>query len=60
VPERSVYELAKAMNWLAEHPEMWGELGQNAWKKVETDFNMALQLKKQKKYYDEVILKRMD
>jgi hypothetical protein len=30
---------------------MWGELGQNAWKKVETDFNMALQLKKQKKYY---------
>ncbi|MEX2460148.1 MAG: glycosyltransferase [Paenibacillaceae bacterium] len=57
VPERSVYKLAKAMNWLAEHPEKWEELGQNARKKVETDFNLGLQLKKQKNYYDEVILK---
>jgi colanic acid/amylovoran biosynthesis glycosyltransferase len=58
VPEGSVIELVKAMTWLAEHPQKWEMLGQNARKKVETDFNLKLQLKKQKEYYDEIILKK--
>ncbi|MBP1990984.1 glycosyltransferase [Paenibacillus eucommiae] len=55
VPERSVNQLAKAMNWLINNPKSWAKLGENARKKVESDFNMALQLKKQKKYYDEIL-----
>ncbi|AOZ91954.1 glycosyltransferase [Paenibacillus crassostreae] len=57
VPERSVHDLAKAMYWLAKHPELWSGMGQKAREKVERDFNLRLQLEKQKKYYDEVILK---
>ncbi|QGQ94922.1 colanic acid biosynthesis glycosyltransferase WcaL [Paenibacillus psychroresistens] len=58
VPEGSVIELAQAMIWLVEHPEYWEKFGKNARKKVETHFNMKLQLKKQKKFYDEIILKK--
>ncbi|MNI21497.1 GDP-mannose-dependent alpha-(1-6)-phosphatidylinositol monomannoside mannosyltransferase [compost metagenome] len=56
VPERSVNDLENAMNWLAEHPDQWEQFGIHARKKVETDFNMVLQLEKQKKFYDEIIL----
>lgn len=58
VPEGSVIELAKAMNWLVEHPQYWKALGRKARKKVETQFNKKLQLEKQKKFYDEVILRK--
>ncbi|TLS53471.1 colanic acid biosynthesis glycosyltransferase WcaL [Paenibacillus antri] len=58
VPERSPAKLAEAMIWLAEHPERWKELGGNARKKVETDFNLSVQLRKQKAYYDEVVERR--
>lgn len=57
VSENSVNELAKAMIWLIDHPEEWIKLGENARKKIERDFNLSLQLDKQKKYYDEIILK---
>ncbi|WP_424769042.1 glycosyltransferase [Paenibacillus sp. sgz302251] len=60
VPEGSVDELAKAMKWLIKHPEKWENLGVNARKKVETDFNLPLQLKRQKEYYDEVLINRME
>lgn len=56
VPEGSVDDLAKAMNWLIKNPNEWERLGGTARKKIETDFNLAIQLKTQKKYYDEVIL----
>lgn len=55
VPEKSVKELAKAMLWLAEHPEKWSKFGRKARERVEQDFNLTTQLLKQKKYYDEVI-----
>lgn len=58
VSERSVNDLAKAMFWLAENPERWDAMGKEARKKIEKDFNLTLQLKKQKKYYDEVLLKK--
>ena len=58
VPERSPAKLAEAMLWLAEHPERWKELGGNARRKVEKDFNLAVQLKRQKEYYDEVVERR--
>lgn len=58
VPERSVDDLAKAMTSLIEHPEKWEKLGKNARKKVESDFNLEIQLKKQKEFYDEIILKK--
>jgi colanic acid/amylovoran biosynthesis glycosyltransferase len=57
VPERSVNDLAQAMIWLADHPDRWSVMGQKAREKVELDFNLKLQLEKQKEYYDEVILK---
>lgn len=55
VPEESVAELAKAMVWLVKHPDAWPKIGENARKKVEADFNLAIQLQTQEKYYDEVI-----
>lgn len=58
VPEKSRAELAKAMIWLAGHPETWNRYGMEARKKVETDFNLARQLEKQKAYYDEIIMKQ--
>lgn len=58
VSERSVDELTKAMNRLAKHPKHWGYLGENARKQVELNFNLKLQLEKQKRYYDEVILNK--
>jgi colanic acid/amylovoran biosynthesis glycosyltransferase len=58
VPERSVDELAEAMNWVIEHPEQWGNLGRNARGKVESSFNLRTQLEKQKKFYDEVLKQR--
>ncbi len=58
VSERSPAKLAEAMIWLAEHPEQWKELGGNARKKVERDFNLSVQLRKQKAYYDEVVERR--
>jgi len=58
VPEGSVSSLAKAMNWMIQHPERWETLGENARKKIEKDFNLTLQLKKQKGFYDEVLTMR--
>jgi len=58
VPEGSVKQLEKAMKWLIEHPEQWAKFGENARKKVEADFNLAIQLKKQKEFYNEVLLKQ--
>lgn len=55
VPEKSVQELADAMNFLAEHPQHWESLGSSARKKIDRDFNLKKQLKKQKQFYDEVI-----
>ncbi|WP_438347157.1 glycosyltransferase [Paenibacillus sp. FA6] len=57
VSEGSVSDLARAMFWLAGHSERWDAMGQKARKKVEKDFNLTLQLEKQKKYYDEFLLK---
>lgn len=55
VPERDVHQLAEAMQWLADHPESWAEMGAKARRKIERDFNLEKQLRKQKEYYDEVI-----
>ncbi|CAG7647751.1 glycosyltransferase [Paenibacillus allorhizosphaerae] len=57
VPEKSRAELAKAMIWLAGHPEAWKSYGLEARKKVEADFNLSRQLEKQKSFYDEVIIR---
>ncbi|NHN30202.1 glycosyltransferase [Paenibacillus agricola] len=57
VPERSVSKLAKAMIWLAKRPKKWESFGRNARKKIEKDFNLKRQLRKQKTYYDEVLSK---
>jgi colanic acid/amylovoran biosynthesis glycosyltransferase len=58
VPEKSVIELAKAMNWLVEHPKVWEELGRSARGRVEIRFHLQTQLAKQKKFYDQVIKER--
>lgn len=55
VAERSVPELAKALNELIAHPERWRSLGEQARKKIEKKFNLKTQLKKQAEFYDEVI-----
>lgn len=57
VPERSSKQLAKAIRWLVEHPESWEGLGKEARKKIERDFNLEIQLEKQKRFYDEIIRK---
>jgi len=50
-----VKELAEAMLLLANHPQLWESYGLRARQKIESDFNVANQLKKQKLFYDEVI-----
>lgn len=55
VHERSVEELANAMEWLIQHPETWAQFGENARKKIEIDFNQRRQLEKQKEYYDQLL-----
>lgn len=57
VPEKSVKKLARAMLWLAKHPEKWESFGSQGRTKVEKDFNLDVQLEKQKRFYDEVIKK---
>jgi colanic acid/amylovoran biosynthesis glycosyltransferase len=56
VPEGAVRKLAHAMMTLAEQPDTWNEFGKHARQKIEKDFNVVLQLEKQKKFYDEIIL----
>jgi len=55
VPERDVGRLAEAMLNLAEHPETWERMGAEARRKIERDFNLETQLRKQKEYYSEII-----
>lgn len=46
------------MNWLIKHPEQWKKFSENARKKVAEDFNVKIQLQKQKQFYDEIIMKK--
>ncbi|MBO8170774.1 MAG: glycosyltransferase [Bacillaceae bacterium] len=55
VPERSVEELARAMEWIILNPDKWEEFGRHGRKKIETDFNQNKQLQLQKDYYDELL-----
>jgi len=57
VPEKSTRKLESAMRWLIEHPKEWARLGKNGRLKIERSFNLTVQLKKQKRYYEEVIKK---
>lgn len=55
VPEESSEQLAKAMIWLVEHPEIWEGIGKEARQKIERDFNLEKQLEKQKRFYNEIL-----
>jgi colanic acid/amylovoran biosynthesis glycosyltransferase len=40
VPEKSIFKLAKAIEYVIEHPEIWEDIGLSARKKVEDEFEV--------------------
>ena len=58
VPENSITRLTDAMLWLVGHPERWEDFGINARERISTDFNLKIQLQKQKEFYEEILKKK--
>ncbi|MEF2247767.1 glycosyltransferase [Paenibacillus sp. IITD108] len=55
VPEGAISKLTDAMLWLIGHPERWEDFGTKAREKINTDFNLKIQLQKQKQFYEEIL-----
>jgi colanic acid/amylovoran biosynthesis glycosyltransferase len=55
VKEKDADELAKKLEYLIEHQDLWEIFGKNGRKHVEREFNIKIQTKKLEKIYDEIL-----
>ena len=54
-PERDVGPLAKHLEYLVEHPEVWKEMGRARREHVEQEYDVMVQVGKLERIYDELI-----
>ena len=55
VPERDVETLAKHLEYLVEHLDVWGEMGRAGREHVEQEYDVMMQVEKLEKIYDELV-----
>ena len=54
-PERDVKTLAKHLEYLVEHPDVWGAMGRAGREHVEQEYDVMVQVGKLEKIYDELV-----
>lgn len=54
-PERGVETLGKHLEYLVEHPDVWGAMGRAGWEHVAQEYDVMVQVGKLEKIYDELV-----
>jgi colanic acid/amylovoran biosynthesis glycosyltransferase len=54
-PERNAETLAKHLEYLVEHPDVWGEMGRAGREHVEQEYDVMVQVGKLEEIYDELL-----
>ena len=54
-PERDVETLAKHLEYLVEHPDVWEEMGRAGQEHVEQEYDVMVQVGKLEEIYDELV-----
>ena len=54
-PERDVETLARHLEYLVEHPDVWGEMGRAGRKHVEQEYDVMVQVGKLEEIYDKLL-----
>jgi len=57
VQEGNIKQLSNAMKTMISKPKSWKQFGLSARLKIVKDFNLVIQLSKQKSYYDQLLIK---
>ena len=54
-PEKDMETLAKHLEYLVEHPDVWGAMGRAGREHVEQEYDVMVQVGKLEKIYDELV-----